>query len=156
MKHTFVSVIPDKLDEGILYVSIQYNTALHKCACGCGEEVVTPITPSDWKITYNGESVSLYPSIGNWYINANHIIGLRKTKSYGLKCGLTKKSMRLENKTRRKKAVSLVGLNNLKKYFKIIILELLANESRKKHTQSKNHTQVLPWVVLIVMNIIQL
>ena len=66
MKHTFVSVIPDKLDEGILYVSIQYNTALHKCACGCGEEVVTPITPSDWKITYNGESVSLYPSIGNW------------------------------------------------------------------------------------------
>jgi hypothetical protein len=30
------------------------------------EEVVTPFTPTDWKLTYDGEAVSLWPSVGNW------------------------------------------------------------------------------------------
>ena len=30
------------------------------------EGVVTPLRPTDWQLTYDGESVSLYPSIGNW------------------------------------------------------------------------------------------
>jgi hypothetical protein len=34
-------------------------------ACGCGEEVATPIEKNQWKMTYDGESVTLYPSIGN-------------------------------------------------------------------------------------------
>jgi hypothetical protein len=45
---------------------MEYATASHKCACGCGQEVVTPFTPTDWKLIYDGESVSLSPSIGNW------------------------------------------------------------------------------------------
>jgi hypothetical protein len=64
--HQFVEVIPDKINEGVLYISIQYCTAIHKCVCGCGNEVVTPLSPSDWKLTFNGETVSLSPSIGNW------------------------------------------------------------------------------------------
>jgi Family of unknown function (DUF6527) len=28
--------------------------------------VVTPFAPTDWKLTFNGEAVSLWPSIGNW------------------------------------------------------------------------------------------
>lgn len=66
MKHEFVEYIPDELDDGVLYVSIPHLTAVHKCACGCGEETVTPISPTDWKLTFDGESVSLSPSIGNW------------------------------------------------------------------------------------------
>jgi hypothetical protein len=65
-EHVFTSTVPDVLEADKLYVSLKYNTAVHKCACGCGEEVVTPISPSDWKITYNGETLSLHPSIGNW------------------------------------------------------------------------------------------
>lgn len=61
----FVTSIPADLEEGYLYISMDYATALHKCACGCGIEVVTPLTPTDWKLTFDG-SVSLYPSIGNW------------------------------------------------------------------------------------------
>ncbi len=34
--------------------------------CGCGNKVVTPITPTDWTYIFNGEAVSLSPSIGNW------------------------------------------------------------------------------------------
>lgn len=66
LRHEFVEFIPDKLEEGIIYVSIALGTASHKCVCGCGNEVVTPITPTDWELTYDGESVSLDPSIGNW------------------------------------------------------------------------------------------
>jgi len=65
-KHEFVDTIPDNLEEKTLYISIRYATAVHKCMCGCGSEVVTPLSPQDWELTYNGESISLYPSIGNW------------------------------------------------------------------------------------------
>lgn len=66
ISHKFVKLIPDQLENGILYISIKYCTAIHKCCCGCQEEVVTPLSPTDWQLTFNGESISLYPSIGNW------------------------------------------------------------------------------------------
>lgn len=47
-------------------MSIYYTTAVHLCACGCGSEVVTPLSPFDWKLLFNGETLSLTPSIGNW------------------------------------------------------------------------------------------
>jgi len=65
-KHEFVTAIPERLAEETLYVSIDYATAAHKCACGCGAEIVTPISPTDWKLIFDGESVSLNPSVGNW------------------------------------------------------------------------------------------
>jgi hypothetical protein len=64
--HEFVEFIPSELKEGVLYVSVQYSTAVHKCACGCGNKVVTPISPVDWQLLFDGDSVSLTPSIGNW------------------------------------------------------------------------------------------
>lgn len=62
----FVQAIPEKLEDKTLYVSMDYATAAHKCCCGCGREVVTPLSPTDWKLTFDGVSVSLSPSIGNW------------------------------------------------------------------------------------------
>ena len=69
LTHKFIKHAPDRLEDGVLYISIDYSTAIHKCFCGCGEEVVTPISPTDWKLIYDGETVSLYPSIGNWSLN---------------------------------------------------------------------------------------
>ena len=66
IRHEFVGYIPERLDEGTLYISILYGTVVHRCACGCGEEVVTPLGPADWRFTYDGETVSLHPSVGNW------------------------------------------------------------------------------------------
>lgn len=81
LKHEFVEFIPDQLQEGKLYISLEYATASHKCCCGCGKEVVTPLSPTDWKIIFEGKTVSLDPSIGNWsfpckshyWINRGHI-----------------------------------------------------------------------------------
>ncbi len=66
IKYKFVTSIPDVLEDCVLYISMEYGTAIHKCICGCGNEVVTPFSPTDWDINYDGESVSLNPSIGNW------------------------------------------------------------------------------------------
>lgn len=64
--HKFIELAPKQLEEGVLYVSIEYGSSVHKCFCGCGLKVVTPITPTDWSLIYDGETVSLWPSVGNW------------------------------------------------------------------------------------------
>jgi hypothetical protein len=66
IQHKFVEHIPSKLDEGVIYISGEYATAIHLCADGCGNKVVTPISPTDWQLLFDGETVSLMPSIGNW------------------------------------------------------------------------------------------
>jgi hypothetical protein len=65
-RHEFVEFIPDELEADKIYISVAHRTAMHKCMCGCGVEVVTPLSPTDWRITFDGETVSLFPSIGNW------------------------------------------------------------------------------------------
>jgi Family of unknown function (DUF6527) len=64
--YEFVEFIPDELKERTLYISCTYCTAVHKCCCGCRREVVTPLSPTGWKLIFDGETVSLYPSIGSW------------------------------------------------------------------------------------------
>lgn len=66
LSHEFVEDIPADLEEGKLYVSIRYRTAVHRCACGCGSKVVTPIKPARWHLSFDGDSVALQPSVGNW------------------------------------------------------------------------------------------
>jgi uncharacterized protein DUF6527 len=66
LTHKFVDLMPATLDADVIYVSIEYGTACHLCCCGCGLKVVTPLTPTDWKLIYDGESITLYPSIGCW------------------------------------------------------------------------------------------
>lgn len=62
----FVDFIPERLDQGVIYISKRYATAAHLCCCGCGVEVVTPLNPAKWRLTEKGGKVSLYPSVGNW------------------------------------------------------------------------------------------
>ena len=66
VRHEFVDHFPEVPEEGVIYVSVPFATATHRCCCGCGQEVITPLSPTDWRLTFDGESVSLAPSIGNW------------------------------------------------------------------------------------------
>lgn len=83
----FVTNVPRTLEAGVLYVSMEFGTAVHACCCGCGEQVVTPLAPKDWSLLYDGEAVSLWPSIGNWnmacrshyIIQRNEIVWLRQS-----------------------------------------------------------------------------
>ena len=65
----FVDEIPRELDRDKLYVCIRFCAVTHLCACGCNIEINTPLHPTGWTILYNGDSVSLFPSVGNWSEN---------------------------------------------------------------------------------------
>lgn len=62
----FVEEIPETLDPGQLYVSLEHRTMIHLCACGCGNEIVLPLSRADWRFTYDGEAISVSPSVGSW------------------------------------------------------------------------------------------
>lgn len=55
----------------MLYISMEYATVIHSCCCGCGGRVVTPLAPNRWQLRFDGKSVSLSPSIGNWSFECN-------------------------------------------------------------------------------------
>ena len=91
----FIVSAPDKLKPNTLYVSMEYSTVLHKCCCGCGLEVVTPLSPTDWQLYYDGRSISLTPSIGNWnfpcqshyFIRENNVIWADKWSKEQIESG---------------------------------------------------------------------
>ena len=74
----FVESIPEELEGGVLYVSMTFATAMHLCACGCGREVVTPLSPTDWNLWFDGEHVTLDPSVGNWCFPCRSHYWIRK------------------------------------------------------------------------------
>ncbi|WP_286854051.1 MULTISPECIES: DUF6527 family protein [unclassified Proteiniphilum] len=102
MKHKFVDVIPENLEDEVLYISIKYATAIHLCACGCKNEVVTPFSPTDWQFIFDGKTVSLSPSIGNWsfkcqshyFIKNDEFVFMRRWTNKEIKDGRKKDKKR--------------------------------------------------------------
>lgn len=63
--HEFVEFVPDELEQGVLYVAFKYKCVAHLCMCGCREKVVSRLSPERFRITFDGNHVSMFPSIGN-------------------------------------------------------------------------------------------
>ena len=80
LKHRFVDTFPETLEPGVLYVSLEFGSAAHSCCCGCREEVVTPLTPTDWNITYDGETITLHPSVGSWTLPCRSHYVIRRNR----------------------------------------------------------------------------
>lgn len=66
LRPEYVELMPKVIEEGVLYISKKYGTAVHKCCCGCGQKVVTPLKPTEWTLSVAAGGVTLRPSIGNW------------------------------------------------------------------------------------------
>lgn len=90
LRPVYVEQLPDLLDSGLLYVSMRFAICAHSCACGCGRKVFTPLGRKDWQLQYDGETITLSPSVGNfnfpcqshYFIRRNHIVWLEDdTKS---------------------------------------------------------------------------
>lgn len=90
LTHRFVNQIPEILEDNVIYVSIPFETVIHKCCCGCGKEVVTPLSPTGWSLIFDGETITLDPSIGNWnfeckshyFIKKNKVVWARKFSEF--------------------------------------------------------------------------
>lgn len=76
----YVDYIPEQLGDGHLYICEQYKTVAHKCCCGCGEEVITPLSAAEWSIRKEGNTVTLHPSIGNWSFKCQSHYWIRKNQ----------------------------------------------------------------------------
>lgn len=61
-----VHTVPAKLEAGVLYVSEEFGTAAHLCACGCSSKIRTPLGPTEWSLSESAAGPTLHPSIGNW------------------------------------------------------------------------------------------
>lgn len=80
LSHQFVEFIPEQLEQGALYISRPYRTAVHLCCCGCGKEVVTPLNPADWSLRVEDNLITLHPSIGNWSFPCRSHYWIRRSK----------------------------------------------------------------------------
>lgn len=91
LENVFVESFPDSLEEGKLYVSMEYASVAHLCACGCGREVVTPLRKDAWRLEYDGQGITLSPSVGSrnlacrshYYIREGKVQWLPKMDSVG-------------------------------------------------------------------------
>lgn len=111
----FSEFIPDKLEDGVLYISERYKTASHKCACGCGEEVVTPLSPVEWQLREEGELVSLHPSIGNWNYACRSHYWIRKNAIHWAGSMSAKQVAQVQERDRSDKAKYVAQINRAKK-----------------------------------------
>ena len=114
IRPSFVQFIPDHLEDGILYISERFQTCSHKCCCGCGEEVVTPLSQAEWRISRAGELVSLWPSIGNWdYTCRSHYVIQRNQVKWA--AAMNARQIRMVQQRDAADLAKLVKLNNAAK-----------------------------------------
>lgn len=66
IRHQFTDRFPPELEPGVLYVSMEFRTTTHLCPCDCGNVVTLPLRPTAWRIAYDGETIAMSPSVGNW------------------------------------------------------------------------------------------
>ncbi len=82
LEPVFTEFIPPEkeLKRGKLYISMQYTTTVHLCASGCGEKVVLPLSPAKWRLEFDGDSVSMSPSVGNWNLTCRSHYWIRNNR----------------------------------------------------------------------------
>ena len=80
MKAEYVNYMPKELEEGILYISREYSTCAHLCACGCKKKVRTPLGETEWSVDESVEGPSLFPSVGNWQFECRSHYWIRNGK----------------------------------------------------------------------------
>jgi hypothetical protein len=116
----FVELIPIHLEDGVLYISEIYGTAIHKCCCGCGQEVVTPLSSAQWRLRHNGDIVTLYPSIGNWNFHCRSHYWIRQNRIEWAG-SMTDRQISLLQERDRHDIESLTIKSNLRKFGKATV-----------------------------------
>ena len=80
LKPVLCEFIPETLSQGKLYISEKYNTAVHLCACGCGNKVVTPLKHGFWSMIKKDDLITLRPSIGSFNLPCKSHYFITKNK----------------------------------------------------------------------------
>ncbi len=131
IKPEYVEFIPEQIKDGVLYVSERYRTAVHKCCCGCGREIVTPLSSAEWVVRRNGNQVSLWPSIGNWSLpcRSHYIIRGNRVLQAGDMTGQQIRKVKARDKADKE---ALIASINREKAKPIKLTERLQSTRRSK------------------------
>lgn len=76
----FVNLLPPTLEDSVVYISMEHRTVVHNCCSGCGERIVLGLSPAQWKLTFDGETISLSPSIGGGALACNSHYWIQENK----------------------------------------------------------------------------
>jgi len=114
LRPEFVEVIPERLEAGVLYICEQYRTVAHNCCCGCGQEVITPLSPVDWSMRQEGGSVTLHPSIGNWGFPCRSHYFIRRNQVVWAKSMTRSEVEQVRRRDQRDKAAYIKEVNRAK------------------------------------------
>ena len=124
--------LPEVLSEGILYICEEFDLAAHKCCCGCGEEVITPLNEAQWRVIRRGSTVSLWPSIGNWKYACRSHYWITKNRIVDAPPMTSSESAAVKQRDRRDKDAYIQLLNekgaadSTKRWFHLIVQRGLA------------------------------
>lgn len=66
-----VGIIPNDLEEWVLYLSERYWLSKHKCFCWCGSDVVLTLDRWSHYIHFMDWTLTVSPSIGSFSIPCN-------------------------------------------------------------------------------------
>lgn len=135
IKFKFMDDLPHtcEMEEDIVYVSFEDNVSKHLCMCGCGELIVTPISPVEWSLVYNGR-YSLSPSIGNWQLpcKSHYFITDEKVEmSYQFTDSKIKAVQKRDNRDLEKQTKNFNGISSKEKNKTKIFFTFLINLIRK-------------------------
>ena len=62
----FVEYIPNILVQDYIYISKEFETSVHLCLCGCGNQSIIPLNiKNGWNFIENNGLISFTPSILN-------------------------------------------------------------------------------------------
>lgn len=68
----FVERIPANSEElvpGYIYICAKHRTVVHRCPCGCDGLSEFVLSPTRFRMTFDGDSVTFSPSVGNAYLS---------------------------------------------------------------------------------------
>lgn len=70
-----VQYIPKEMEQGVLYISDEYNAINHLCLCGCGVPAPIRIGPDWWQYSINSkDQISITPSLLHRFSCQSHYI----------------------------------------------------------------------------------
>lgn len=137
LRAEYVEFMPKTIEEGVLYISEKYGTAVHKCCCGCGQKVVTPLKPTEWSLSKTAVGVTLRPSIGNWSFPCRSHYWIRNSR---VVWAGDMSSAQIERGRRRDRAAK-------QEYFSVIKQQRDDSDSTSASKVSNSFLRLLKWIM---------
>ena len=117
----WVEDMPERMEAGSLYISVEHRLTEHLCACGCGAEVSLPLGRSEWRLIYDGDSVSLRPSVGNWRLPCKSHYVITENKTNWCDRWTDEQILEGRNRDREEKALDIMAKNRNRSWLERIL-----------------------------------